>query len=264
MPGFLGINGGSRASPSLKLSSYQFFPKDFSIMQLEDREWQSCILFRLVGYGLLLFVLSDLIDILLPPRFMDPVWEFQTIGAVVERMPLPLLGFVLVFFGEMNLRSKWETILLKFLSWAALLIGIALFLLIPLGISDTLRINNQNNAQLNAQASQQISQIQQFEEQLNEATENDLENLLTRIETQDSTQEIQSSQELKERLLAETDKAENTLRTQAEATRSNKRLELLKSSVKWNLGALISGILFIRIWQSTRWARRAMRRKGGW
>lgn len=233
-----------------------------SMNQIESHEWQSSVLFRLVGYGLLLFVLFDLITVLLPPRLMDPVWEFQTIGAIVERIPLPLLGFVLIFYGESNFRSKWEVLFLKILSWAALLIAILLFLLIPLGISNTLRINERNNTQLTAQATQQMTQLEQFQEQLNKATTNDLQTLLTRVQAQDrNSQDIKNPEELKKRLLTEANQAEENLKNQAESTRKSKRLELLKSSLKWNLGALIAGILFIRIWQATGWARQSTRRR---
>jgi hypothetical protein len=50
-------------------------------------------------------------------------------------------------------------------------------------------------------------------------------------------------------------KAETTIKSQAAATQKNQRLALLKRSVKWNLGALISGVLFIILWQGTSWAR---------
>lgn len=230
--------------------------------QIESHEWQSSVLFRLIGYGLLLFVLFDLITVFVPPRLMDPVWEFQTIGAIVERIPLPLLGFVLIFYGAENFRSKGEVLFLKILSWAALLIAILLFLLIPLGISNTLRINERNNTQLTAQATQQMTQLEQFQDQLNKATTNDLQTLLTRVQAQDrNSQDIKNPEELKKRLLTEANQAEENLKNQAESTRKSKRLELLKSSLKWNLGALIAGILFIRIWQATGWARQSTRRR---
>lgn len=230
--------------------------------QIESHEWQSSVLFRLVGYGLLLFVLFDLITVLLPPRLMNPVWEFQIIGAIVERVPLPLLGFVLIFYGAENFRSKWEVLLLKILSWAALLIAILLFLLIPLGISNTLRINELNNTQLTTQTTQQMTQLEQFQEQLNKATTNDLQTLLTRVQSQDTnTKDIKNPEDLKKRLLTESNRTQENLKTQAETIRKNKRLELIKSSLKWNLGALIAGILFIRIWQATGWARQSARRR---
>lgn len=219
------------------------------------------LMFHFVGYGLLLFVLCDLIDVIFPLRVMNPVWEFQTIGAIVERVPLPLLGFILIFYGETNFRSKWELGLLKFLSQIALVVGVLFLLLIPLCVSDSIRINNLNNERINTQISQQTSQIQQFEQQLNKATSQDLATLLTRINTQSNSSEIKNTQDLKNRLLTEVDKSERNLKTQVEATRKNRVFSLIKNSVKWSLGALIAGDLFIRIWQATRWARVSTKRK---
>lgn len=231
--------------------------------QLESNEGQSNLLFHLIGYALLVLALFDLVDILLPARFMNPVWEFQTIGAVVERVPLPLIGLVLIFYGEANFRAKWELTILKFLSWIALVVGALFLLLIPLAVSATLRINNINNYQITTQSNQQMSQLQKVEEQVNKATPSDLEGLLARINAQASA-DIKNSQDLKGRLLTEVDKAEKTVMTQAEAIRNDKRLGLFKSSVKWNLGAMISGVLFIRIWQASRWARKSTKKKKGW
>lgn len=87
----------------------------------------SSSLFRLVGYGLLVLALFDFIHILIPLRLMNPMWEFQTTGALVERVPVPLLGLMLVFYGETSSRKRWESNLLKFLSWASLLIGLLFF-----------------------------------------------------------------------------------------------------------------------------------------
>jgi hypothetical protein len=48
---------------------------------------------------------------------------------------------------------------------------------------------------------------------------------------------------------------EEKLRKEAEEIRSQKRLALLKQSVGANLGALVSGILFIFFWSATNWTR---------
>ncbi len=227
----------------------------------ESNEWQTSLLFHLTGYGLLLFVLCDLIDIIFPPHIMDPVWEFQTIGAVVERVPLPLLALVLVFYKEANGRARWEPTVLKLLSWASLLVGVLFLLLIPICVSNTFRINNLNNNRINTQTTEQMSEIRQIQEQLDKATTNDLESLLARINAQGGSPDIKNPQELKSRLLTEVDKSERTLKTQAKATQKTKGRQLIKSSVKWNIGALIAGDLFIRIWQASRWARESTKRK---
>ncbi len=45
-----------------------------------DDPWLSSSLLRPIGYCLLLLTLFDLISILVPPRLMNPTWEFQTIN----------------------------------------------------------------------------------------------------------------------------------------------------------------------------------------
>lgn len=226
-----------------------------------SNESSSHLLIHAVGYGLLLFIFCDIVDILFPPRLMNPIWEFQTIGALIERVPLPLIGMVLVFYGGESYRGKWEKFILKLLSHAAIVIGVLFLLLIPLCISDAIRINNMNTEQINTQFNKGVSQIQQFEQQLNKATEQDLANLMTRLNNQSSSPKIENPQELKTRLLADAQNSQTNMKTQADATLKNKGLNLMKNSVKWCIGALIAGDLFIRIWQATRWVRKGKKRK---
>lgn len=210
---------------------------------------------RWVGYGLLVLSLLDIIATFTPPNFLNPVWELQTIGALVERVPVPLLGLALIFFGEEYDRGNLEDLLLKFLSWLCLLLSLLFLLMIPLGIVNTVKINNQNNQQITQQAGQQLSQLQQVEERLNKGTPEDLKNLaneLTRLGVQANTQ---NPTELKQQILSRIDPAKQQLQSQSKAVQSNQRLVLLKNSVKWILGALISSVLFFTIWKGTGWAR---------
>ena len=232
--------------------------------QSEGNEWRSIFLLRTLGYCLLLFVLFELIYLLFPPRFMDPFWEFQAIEGIINRMALPLIGLVLVFLGEGNLRSKREIFVLKYLSWFSLVMAVLLLLLIPLCLSNTLRLNNLNNSRITTQAMQQMSQIQNLEEQFGKATTSDLETLLARLNTQKAATDITNTEDLKNRLLADTNKAKKNLEMQVATTRQTKRLELIKTAVKSSIGAIISAFLLIRIWQATRWARKLTRRKEGW
>lgn len=226
-----------------------------------SNESSSHLIIHAVGYGLLLFIFFDIVDILFPPRLMNPIWEFQTIGALVELVPLPLIGMVLVFYGGESYRGKWEKLILKLLSHAAIVIGVLFLLLIPLCISDAIRINNMNNEQINTQFNKGVSQIQQFEQQLNKATEQDLTNLMARLNSQSGSPKIENPQELKTRLLADAQNSQTNMKTQADATLKNKGLNLMKNTVKWCIGALIAGDLFIRIWQATRWVRGGKKRK---
>lgn len=228
--------------------------KEFSISLL-----RSIGLLRWLGYGLLLLALFDVIEILVPPQIMNPVWEFQTLGALVERVPVPLIGLVLVFYGERNYRAKWEIPLLKVLSWLSLLVGILFLLLVPLGIIDTVRINQQNNQRITTQVEQQMAQIQQVKGALAQAqTKEEMEQLLSNIDSQGGTPTIRDSAQLaevKEQLSSFITQGEARMKAQAQETRKRQRLSLLESSVKWNLGALVSAALYIGIWRATSWLR---------
>ena len=221
----------------------------------------SISLLRRIGYCLLLLALFDVIDIIVPPRFMEPTWEFQVIGALIERVAVPLLGLGLVFYGEEDFRFKWERLLLKLLSWAALMAGVLFLLLAPLIFVDRSRINEQINYQINNQVSQQLAGFERLEKQLgNATTPTDIANVVASLKIQGLPPNIQNPQEVKSRLLSEATKAKEKIRPQVEANWMDRRLTLLKNSVKWFLGSLISGVLFIYIWQITRWTRRGSRR----
>jgi hypothetical protein len=192
---------------------------------------------------------------------MNPFWEFKTIGLLVEHVAVPLLGLVLVFYGEADFRSKWERPILMFLSWACLLSAVIFLLLAPLLVVDSLRINDQINAQINTQVSQQLSVFERLEKQLDRATTaQDIDNVIARLNIQGLPANISNPQELKSRLLSEIAKAKQTIRPQAEAAATDKRLTQQKDSIKWLLGTLVSGFAFAYIWYVTPWARRGRRR----
>ncbi|ARV61869.1 hypothetical protein BZZ01_27510 [Nostocales cyanobacterium HT-58-2] len=233
-------------------SGDKFHPVLQDLQQFAFSQQGSMTIVRVLGYGLLLLALFDIIEILVPPNFMNPLWEFQTIGTLVERVPVPLIGIVLVFFGELHSRTKWEFPILKFLSWLTLLFGIFFFLLIPLGLTNTIRLNTQNAAQMKTVSNQQISQAEQLEQQVSKASPEQIDNF---FKSQGRQVDGKSSQELKNQLLSEVSKAKEQIKNQAQTTQSLRGLKLIKTSAKWNLGALVAGTLFISIWKGTRWAR---------
>jgi hypothetical protein len=207
---------------------------------------------RCVGYGLLVLALFDLIAMMIPLRLMDPAWEFQTMGALVERVPVSLLGLGLVFYGEAHFRRAGEQILLKFICWVCLLLGLFFLLMIPLGINNTVRLNVQNETQISAKYKQDMARFEQLEKQLRATKTEELESFFN---SQGQSLNGKDPQEAKQQLLSQFSSAKQTIPTQYQQIRANQRLNLLKNSVKWNLGALICGLLFIYIWRLTHWVR---------
>lgn len=225
-------------------------------MNDENIEWRSVALLRVTGYALLLLALFDIVNVFIPPNFTNPIWEFQALGSLVEKSPVPLIGLVLVFYYKDFLRRDFEEVILKFFSWASLALGILFFLLLPLGVNNTFRINNYNNLQINNRISQQTSQLQKIKDRLTgTASETEINNLFQALNRQGSPPDIKNPQELKVRLLSDLQIAQKKVITESEAARKNQKVSLIKNSVKWNLGAIICGVLFIYIWQITSWAR---------
>ncbi len=228
-----------------------------TILQDQQRQVFSSGILRLVGYGLLVMAVVDILFLLIPPQLMNPLWEFQTMGAIVERIPVTLLGIVLVYYGERSDRAPIEILILKGLSWLSMVAAILLLLMIPLNISNSYRIYHQQNATVNAQFVSQKDAIQQFKEQLNAANSKDEIGAILQQQAQQQViiPDSVNTQKLKADILTNLQNNQDNITSQAQSFRAQKRSLLFKKCLRWNLGALIASILFFLIWKSTDWAR---------
>ncbi len=222
-----------------------------SLMQPESAQTWTNAIARTVGYGLLILSLFDIISILYPPQLMNPVWEFQTMGALVERVAVPLLGIFLVFSGADAGRKVGEGLILKFLSWLCLLVAVLLLLMIPLGINNTLRINRQIIQQATEQYQNQMAQVVQVEKQLSQTSPEDLKKF---IQSQGGAVNNQDPQQLKTNFSVKITESKQKFYTQSQQKQASQRLNVFKNSLKWNLGALVAAALFIYIWLMASWA----------
>lgn len=216
-------------------------------------ENRSIYRFRWLGYGLLGYALLDLVQVLYPPQFTNPAWEVQTLGTLIERVIVPLLGMTFVFFGEFHDRNRLEKILLKVLSWLCLLLAIVCLLVIPLGVFGTARLDFQNDQQANRQAEQQLAQFNKVESQLSQSSPNDVRSLAAKAGIPiDPTKDPQA---LKADILSRLTMAQTRMQSQMEENRAAQKQTLFKNSIKWNLGALLASSLFLILWKSSDWAR---------
>ena len=228
-----------------------------TILQEKERLIFSSGILRLVGYGLLLMAIIDIFFLVIPPQLMNPVWEFETMGAIIERIPVTLLGMVLIYYGEKSDRAPIENLLLKIASSMSLVAAILLILMIPLSINNGFRIYHQEKAQVNARFISQKDNIVAYKEQLYLAnSKQEIKNILQ----QQSRQKIEIPNsvdylKLKNDILQKLEKNEETINNQVNSYKTQKRMAILKKCLRWNLGGLIASILFFLIWKSTGWAR---------
>lgn len=217
-------------------------------------EKRSFALLRLIGYTLLLFSLIDYLAIVIPPRLTDPAWEFQTISRMVDQVWSPLLGLTFIFlYRQTTIISFRDLSILKIFSWLSLLIGIFYLLMLPLGINNSLTLYKNVNTQFTNQQGQQQEQIQQFKTKLDAANSpQELNNLARALNVPNNPAINKSPQELKAKISEQVQTlAKNALIT-AKVTNAQQIKNLIKDSIRINLGAIISGICFIYFWNLTR------------
>lgn len=212
--------------------------------------------FHWAGYALLLLALLDSLEALVPPGFMNPVWELQFMGGIIERSPVALLGFMLVFHGEWGRRASWERWVLPTLSWLALGVALAFVLMIPLMVVNTFRVENSGEKQINAQLDQQITQARAAQEILANAQGDNLDALLRRSGRAAPGTDAEA---VRTEMLAELNEAEKQLQRRAEEARASQKLELHKRTYKHSVQAAVLGIVLGLYWWRTGWARKSKR-----
>jgi hypothetical protein len=208
-------------------------------------------LFRLAGYGLLILTLFDVVSAFVPPQFSDRAWQFQTAGGFVERSAVPLIGFVMAFYGNDEARKKRELLVLRFLSWISLLTGIGYLAMLVILFINLPGLSDNAQEQINARFNPEITRFQQIQTQVEKATPAQIDGLMKSAKGSNIT----DPQVFKSKLLQDAATAEKNLTTTATINKNSQKLALIKNTVKWGLGALVSAVLFIRIWAATSWAR---------
>lgn len=210
--------------------------------------------FRWVGYFLFVLSVLGLIALLVPLQVENPEWVFRTMGNFVEQSPVLLIALLLIFFGEMSLRGRWERPIVVLLSWLCLVFAIIFFALLPVGVGYTFRVNQDYAVRETNNYQQQLDQALAVENQLNEAS---TEDIMAILQAQNVEVEVEDPDQVKELLRSELNNARDNLTATYESVRAQQRTELVKNSVKWNIGTILLGVLMIYLWRSTRWARGA-------
>lgn len=237
-------------------------------------------LLRFAGYGLLLLAFSNFTDALIPPKFgQDAQWEFSTLGKLVGTSPVPIIGLILVFYDELTARSTFGKKVLKFLSWLSLLLSIFYVVMLLVGISAAIRINNDINTQANFALSEQTTKTNKAKEDIENRAKEDLKKtsdveLLKVAESfergspniklnKTNILELRSQleTELKNKLEAEWLKRTNDIKIKVEEGKSKAFRQLIKQAAKSYFEAIVSAFVLFGIWSQTKWTRTPTKRK---
>ena len=227
-----------------------------NILTNELTQERTVKLVNLLGYVLLTFMAIDYVALLFPPQLLNPTWELNTIGKIIETVFVTLLGFMLIFFRpEKQAIQQGELRILTWLSWLSLILGIICFLFAPLMINNALRINNTNRTNLSVQLTNQRDRVEQVELQLDGLNDTQLENLWRRNNRDSAPNSGTSTTEKKAQLSAQLTSSEQANRQQLQQRLRNRQRSLLKMTFKWVLGTIVAGVTFVSLWKYTDWAR---------
>lgn len=210
-----------------------------------------------IGYFILGLTFLDYVFLLMPPRFLDPTWELNIIGNLVENVWAPLLGFALVFVRQENGFKKLELKLLSWLSRLMLLMAIIYFLSAPLIISNTIKLQQKSFSELKTQLETQKNQVAQFKKQLSQIPDRQLENYLKQNKSKASSSlKNSSSDRLLEKAFDQVEQEQIKSSEQIKAAYKKQKFSLIQQSLKWCMGTLFSGAIFLVFWRHTEWARK--------
>ena len=219
---------------------------------------QTFFVLRNLGYCLIFLFLLDFAALLTPPKFTDSSWELNLFGQVIERIPLLLLSFPLALFGEYNLRKEWEKLILKIVSWLAMVIAVLLMFGVPLTIVNTVRVQGLQQADLLANVTKQTVPMQEISNRLTKA-ESDSEILeVLRVlnpQQKSSIDKIDDPKAVKNKLLNELTASLTKIDSELAIQKRRIFVYLWKNSVKWIIATLASVIFLLYVWQQSKWAR---------
>jgi hypothetical protein len=221
-------------------------PINTSSPRLDPRtQWVSIFSLRLTGYVLLSLSALDVATIVLPPDVFNPQWEFDTLGRLVERVPVPLIGLALVFYGGLRYRRPLEKLCLRPLALITVGVGVCYLLMIPLGISNSIRLQHLAQTQESVLQDQQRSRYRQLEQQITDASSDKIFPLARRWKLVLAEEEQTNPEAVKSRALSQLKKNQILQQKQSLISRNARQQKHFKNSVKWIVGALLAGFCLI-------------------
>ncbi len=207
-------------------------------------------LFRVAGYGLLIFILFEVVNSFIPLNFGNPLWESGLVIGLTRGVPIAILGLVMVFYGELKPLREQESFWLNPIAWALILVSFLYVLLIPLGLSATVRINVFNNVRLGQQTQAKLTQLQKERSALEKVSAKQAELIFAKGRSQGHFKDSRTPQELRKKVAAELDDRERTLTKNSQKIRQNARWRLVLDASVWILNTLIAGVVFFSIWRT--------------
>jgi len=233
--------------------------RPFSFETTEDTQIKTLQVLRTIGCFIFVFTLLDYVDIILPLRLLNPVWEFSTVGRLVEQSWALLLGFFLVFlYLKDNQISFEQARLLNFFSYIALLFSIFYIALFPLVLADTYRLNTQLTSANRVKVAQFDTGLENVRKLIASATTPEQLALLSKRASLGDEDILRSRTSFEHMKVQISQKLEKDQINYHKLTASEHRTQMIgfyKKATKYILGTLLNSACMFMIFRITRWSR---------
>lgn len=206
-----------------------------------------------LGYILLFASAVDYFLILYPPQLTNPNWELQTFSRMVDNAWVLLISLILIFLPTRTHIRRFEVNFLGFLRWMVLLGGVLFILLIPLGLINTQRIDRETTEQLGIQQQARQEQLNNLGEAIR--TQDIPLEQLQQLGSAVGIEESGNRETLKQGILTQIEEEKAQLKDQVAIAKGERLQQLIRRTVRTNLGAFLIGVFLIRLWWETRWLR---------
>lgn len=212
---------------------------------------------RVVGYGLLLMFLFDLVEIMAAYHPMNPQSDAAMVAQVLERIAVPLIAYVLIFLVEPASPGRLERFVRKVLSFSSLLGMVACLALALVSVTTGLRLNRLAGAGYQKQLNDRTAFLQRVKTALPTLTEAQMAVVYNEmIRKQQGVGGASGS--LPEMRRAVDEAIPGFMDTEASVindARRQTRIQLMLSAAKYALGGLVSAVLFLFLWEASYPAR---------
>ena len=210
---------------------------------------------RFVGYGLLGLFAIDVVGLLLDYKPLVPQADAGLVTQLVERAAIPLLAYALIFATNISSAERAERTWLKLVSAGSMVLMAVYLALSVMAVTANYRLYLFAGYNISKQASDRVAAIEKGRVQV--ATATDLQ-LLAAYRQIDPSVKLDAPPKA-ELMRAAIDKqlppAIDATNLAAANARTSVVRQLIIAGTKYFLGAMITAVLFLVIWENTRYAR---------
>lgn len=211
-----------------------------------------------VGYGLLVLFALDMAQVFAAYRPFRPEEDQTLILQVIERIAVPLVAYVLIFWSEPGAANRFEMRVRKLLSMASLGFVLVCASLAVMAVHSGLRLSAQAGAAVEREERERTAGLERLAGDLPLMSPEHVQITYRELVRRGAgvPQKNLSPEEMRQKIIIAVPQALETSRAAAaQAAAQARRLQFLVSA-KYCIGGLISAVLFLFVWEATASARR--------